>query len=56
MALNAAEEETVEAIKKWWDENGKQLVLMIMVVMAGHLKRQGVVAGFGAGCWRWFCC
>ena len=36
MALNAAEEETVEALKKWWDENGKQLVLMIVVVVAGY--------------------
>ncbi len=36
MALNAAEEETVEALKKWWDENGKQLVLMIVVVIAGY--------------------
>lgn len=36
MALNAAEEETVEALKKWWDENGKQLVLMIVVVLAGY--------------------
>lgn len=36
MALNAAEEETVEALKKWWDENGKQLALMIVVVLAGY--------------------
>ncbi len=36
MALNAAEEETVEALKKWWDENGKQLLLMVVVVAAGY--------------------
>ena len=36
MALNAAEEETIEALKKWWDENGKQLALMIVVVIAGY--------------------
>ena len=26
MSLQAEEEETIEALKKWWDENGKQLV------------------------------
>jgi predicted negative regulator of RcsB-dependent stress response len=36
VALNAAEEETVEALKKWWDENGKQLLLMVVVVAAGY--------------------
>ena len=32
MTLNAAEEETIEAIKKWWDENGKQLIAAVIVV------------------------
>ena len=36
MALNAAEEETIEALKKWWDENGKQLLLMVVVVFASY--------------------
>ncbi len=36
MALNAAEEETIESLKKWWDENGKQLVLIVIAVLAGY--------------------
>ena len=36
MALNAAEEETVEELKKWWDENGKQLAAMVILVLAGY--------------------
>ncbi len=34
MAINAAEEETVESLKKWWEENGKQLVLTAVVGLA----------------------
>ena len=36
MALHAAEEETLEALKKWWDENGKGLALMFIVVFAAY--------------------
>ena len=36
MALNAAEEETIEALKKWWDENGKQLTLIVIAVLTGY--------------------
>lgn len=36
MALNAAEEETVESLKQWWRENGRQLVLLVIVVFAGY--------------------
>jgi len=36
VAINAAEEETVESLKKWWDENGKQLMLAIVVVVGGY--------------------
>ncbi|NKB32246.1 MAG: tetratricopeptide repeat protein [Pseudomonadales bacterium] len=36
MALNAAEEETIEALKKWWDENGKQLALIVIAVLGGY--------------------
>ena len=36
MTLNAAEEETIEAIKKWWDENGKQLIVAIIVVFGSY--------------------
>ena len=34
MAINAAEEETVEALKQWWAENGKQLVILVVVAFA----------------------
>ena len=34
MAINAAEEESLEALKKWWEENGKQLLTMVIVVFA----------------------
>lgn len=30
------EEEQVEAIKKWWDENGKSLVVTVVVVLGGY--------------------
>lgn len=35
MAINAAEEETLEALKSWWDENGKQLIAAVVIVAAG---------------------
>ncbi|MBL6747181.1 MAG: tetratricopeptide repeat protein [Pseudomonadales bacterium] len=35
MALQAAEEETIEALKKWWQENGKGLVIAAVAVFAG---------------------
>ena len=35
MAINAAEEETLETLKKWWEENGKKLVAAIVIVAAG---------------------
>lgn len=36
MALHAAEEETIESLKQWWRENGKQLVLLVVVVLAAY--------------------
>ncbi len=36
MALTAAEEESIEALKRWWDENGKQLVVLAIVVLGGY--------------------
>jgi predicted negative regulator of RcsB-dependent stress response len=36
VAINAAEEETIESLKKWWDENGKQLILAVVVVVGGY--------------------
>ncbi len=35
MALQAAEEETIEALKKWWQENGKGLVFAAVAGFAG---------------------
>lgn len=29
MALNAAEEETIEALKTWWDDNGTMLIAVV---------------------------
>ena len=34
MAINAAEEETVESLKQWWAENGKQLIILVVVGFA----------------------
>ena len=30
------EEEQVEAMKKWWNENGKSLIITVVVVLAGY--------------------
>lgn len=35
MALHAAEEESIEALKKWWQENGKGLIYTAVAVFAG---------------------
>ena len=34
MAINAAEEETVESLKQWWSENGKQLIILVVLGFA----------------------
>ncbi len=31
MAISAAEEENIEALRRWWDENGKFLLLVVVV-------------------------
>ena len=36
MALNAAEEETLDAVKKWWNDNGKMLVAAVILVFGGY--------------------
>lgn len=36
MALNAAEEETLESIKTWWNEQGRRLAAIVIVVFAGY--------------------
>ena len=36
MSLDAAEEENIEALKKWWDENGKPLLFFAIFVIGGY--------------------
>ena len=36
MTLNAAEEESIEALKKWWDESGKPLATAAIIIFAGY--------------------
>ncbi|MFM1895607.1 MAG: hypothetical protein RLZZ385_681 [Pseudomonadota bacterium] len=33
MALNAAEEESLEALKAWWNDNGRNILITIVVVV-----------------------
>ncbi len=40
MALDAAEEESIEAIKKWWHENWKQLALLVVIGFPGYFGWQ----------------
>ena len=35
------DEEQVEAIKKWWDENGKSLIVTVVVVLTGYFGWNG---------------
>lgn len=37
MAINVAEEETIESLKKWWEENGKQLMLFVVVGLTAFI-------------------
>jgi len=36
VALNAAEEETLEAVKVWWQDNGRQLLIVVALVVGGY--------------------
>ncbi len=36
MADHITEEEQIEALKRWWDENGKQVVLAIVLTVGGY--------------------
>ncbi|MCY4264795.1 MAG: tetratricopeptide repeat protein [Gammaproteobacteria bacterium] len=36
MALNAVEEENIAAIKTWWDENGKALAAVAIIIFSGY--------------------
>jgi len=40
VALDAAEEENIEAIKKWWHENWKQLALLVVIVFPSYFGWQ----------------
>tara|TARA_B100002049_G_C16051192_1_gene363565 strand:+ start:616 stop:1284 length:669 start_codon:yes stop_codon:yes gene_type:complete len=40
VALDAAEEENIEAIKKWWHENWKQLALLVVIGFPGYFGWQ----------------
>lgn len=35
------EEEQVEALKKWWNENGKSLIVTVVVVLSGYFAWTG---------------
>ena len=35
VALHAAEEESIEALKKWWQDNGKGLIYTAAALFAG---------------------
>jgi predicted negative regulator of RcsB-dependent stress response len=36
VAINAAEEETLEALKTWWNENGRTLAIAVILVFGGY--------------------
>jgi len=36
VAINAAEEETLEALKTWWNENGRNLAIAVILVFGGY--------------------
>jgi predicted negative regulator of RcsB-dependent stress response len=35
VAIDSADEENVEALKKWWQENGKQILISVFLVLGG---------------------
>ena len=41
MAEMKTEEEQVEALKRWWQENGKSLILTVAVTIGGVLSWNG---------------
>ncbi len=41
MAEHLTDEEQIEALKRWWRENGRQLVLSLVVVLAGYFGWNG---------------
>lgn len=40
MADHITEEEQIEALKRWWDENGKQVVFAIVLTVGGYFGWQ----------------
>ncbi len=41
MSAHLTEEEQLEALKRWWNENGKSTVVGVAVVVAGYFGYQG---------------
>jgi predicted negative regulator of RcsB-dependent stress response len=42
VAIDSADEENVEALKKWWQENGKQILISVFFC-AWWSRRMGVL-------------
>ena len=40
MADHITEEEQIEALKRWWEENGKQTILGIALIVGGYFGWQ----------------
>ena len=40
MADHITEEEQIEALKRWWDDNGKQTILAIVLTVGGYFGWQ----------------
>ncbi len=36
MAISAAEEENIETLRRWWGENGKAIVLVVVLAASGY--------------------
>lgn len=41
MADHITEEEQIEAAKRWWDENGKSIIIGVVVAVVGYFGWQG---------------
>ena len=41
MTAHLSEEEQIEALKRWWDENGKSTLVSVVIVVAGYFGWQG---------------
>jgi predicted negative regulator of RcsB-dependent stress response len=41
VADHITEEEQIEALKRWWDDNGKQTIVAIVLIVGGYFGWQG---------------